>query len=175
MSRLSHALASLGLLAACSGSAAAPEPQPPDPAAGSAGSADTGTRPNPEDGVPGEPGPSEMDTDATSARFVTFLDPDSEFQTSEVHDVDREVVRFDAQLDAMVWSGSGDVVSSWSTNGNDLAWGGSGVAFRVRFGTEAGERRAFFTETDRGTICNLNITAPEALSIRATSELPPDP
>jgi hypothetical protein len=116
-----------------------------------------------------------MDTDATSARFVTFLDPDSEFQTSEVHDVDREVVRFDAQLDAMVWSGSGDVVSSWSTNGNDLAWGGSGVAFRVRFGTEAGERRAFFTETDRGTICNLNITAPEALSIRATSELPPDP
>jgi hypothetical protein len=75
----------------------------------------------------------------------------------------------------MVWSVNGDAVSNWSTNGNDLAWSRSGVAFRVRFGTEAGERRAFFTETDRGTICNLSITAPETLSIRATSEMPPDP
>jgi hypothetical protein len=134
-----------------------------------------GTRPDLAGGAPAEPDPSEADTDATSAGFVTFQDPDSEFQTSEVHDADREVVRFEPQLGAMVWSANGDAVSNWSTNGNDLAWGGSGVAFRVRFGTEAGERRAFFTETDRGTICNLSITAPEVLSIRATGELPPDP
>ena len=131
--------------------------------------------PNLGNGAPGESAPSEPDTLATPGRFVTFLDPDSEFETTEVHDADREVVHFDPELGAMVWSTSNDAVSNWSTDANDLAWSRSGVAFRVRFGTEAGERRAFFTETDQGTICNLSITAPEALSIRATNEMPPNP
>ena len=73
----------------------------------------------------------------------------------------------------MIWAATGNAVGGWITNGNDLRWQRSGGAFRVRFGSEAGERRAYFTEADRGTICNLSISAPEQLSISATSETPP--
>jgi len=114
-----------------------------------------------------EPSPS------TSESYVTFVDPDSDFSTVEVHDADRQIVHFDAELQAMIWSTNGDAVGGWSTRGSDLSWDRSGVAFRVRFGTEAGERRAYFTETGRGTICNLTITGPESLAINATGELPP--
>jgi hypothetical protein len=32
-----------------------------------------------------------------------------------------------------------------------------GTAFQVRFGTEGGERRAYFTETGPATICDIAI------------------
>lgn len=114
-----------------------------------------------------EPSPSGLES------YVTFVDPDSGFSTADVHDADRQIVHFDAELQAMIWSTNGDAVGGWSTRGSDLSWSRSGVAFRVRFGTEAGERRAYFTETDRGTICNLTITGPETLAISATGETPP--
>lgn len=110
---------------------------------------------------------------SASESYVTFVDPDSGFSTVDVHDADRQVVHFDAERAAMIWSASDDAVSGWSTQGSDLSWSRSGVAFRVRFGIEAGERRAYFTETDRGTICNLTITGPESLAISATGETPP--
>ena len=106
--------------------------------------------------------------------FVRFTDPASAFVTGEVHDADREVVHFDPALGAMIGSASGDRVSGWTTNSLDLSWSRSGVAFRVRFGTEQGERRAYFTETATGTICNLNISGPDLLSISGTDEPPPN-
>lgn len=114
-----------------------------------------------------------LEADATES-FVTFVDPESDFSTVEVYDADREVVHFDAALSAMISPQSGDVVPGWNARGSDLSWGRSSIAFRVRFGTEAGERRAYFTETDRGTICDLTISGPDLLSISATSETPPD-
>jgi len=107
--------------------------------------------------------------------FVAFVEASSAFSTNEVFDADRERVRFDATRAAMVASANGDSVSGWTTAGNDLRWTGSSVAFRVRFGTESGERRAFFTEAASGTICNLSIDGPDSLSIRGTNELPPNP
>jgi hypothetical protein len=129
-------------------------------------------------GAPGVPEPGEQPsaepaTDTTPGRFVTFVDATSGFRTSEVHDADREVVFFDPALEAMVWGETGDAVAGWNTSGSDLSWNRSGIAFQVRFGTEDGERRAYFTEADRATICDLSITAPDALAIRATSETPP--
>jgi len=107
--------------------------------------------------------------------FVTFVDPGSDFETQSVRDADRDVVFFARESHAMVWSQNDDEVTGWVTEGNELRWDRSGVAFRVRFGTEAGNRRAFFTETDAGTICDLEIRAPEQLSISATSQTPPNP
>jgi hypothetical protein len=115
---------------------------------------------------------SDPDSSAAGA-FTRFTDPSSGFSTDEVRDVDREVVRFDARLGAMVWAATGDAVSGWTTSSADLSWSRSGVAFRVRFGTEQGERRAYFTETGSGTICNLNILGPEQLTIFGTNEPPP--
>jgi len=104
--------------------------------------------------------------------FAVFQDQASVFETPEVHDADREVVMFDVGTSSMVTDGA--AVAGWMTQGNDLSWERSGVAFRVRFGTEDGERRAYFTETGSGTICDLRITPPDGLNIYATSEFPPE-
>jgi hypothetical protein len=106
--------------------------------------------------------------------LVLFVDAETGLGTVDVHDVDRQVVRFDANSRSMLWAASGDAVGGWVTDGNALSWSRGG-AFRVRFGTEAGERRAYFTEAGPGTICNLEITGPDQLSIRASSETPPGP
>ena len=107
--------------------------------------------------------------------YVTFIDCTTGFRTDEVHDADREVVHFDAALEAMVSAASGDRVSGWTVAGADLDWSRSGVSFRVRFGSEAGERRAYFTEAGPGTICNLNLAGPDVLYISGTGETPPNP
>ena len=116
------------------------------------------------------------DADASAApRFVRFVDPASGCVTDQVHDVDREIVFFDAALGAMVSLDGGNAVSGWTVEGADLDWSRSGVPFRVRFGTESGARRAFFTEAGPGTICDLTVTGPDLLFISATSETPPNP
>lgn len=143
-----------------------PEDISADPEASPAAGGDTDTAGAAGDAV-GEPLPSGLEG------YVTFVDPASGFSTADVHDADRQIIHFDAERQALIWSTSGDAVSGWSTRGSDLSWNRSGVAFRVRFGTEAGERRAYFTETDRGTICNLTLTGPETLGISPTGETPP--
>ena len=105
--------------------------------------------------------------------FVTFVDPDSGQALQDVRDADREIVRFDSASQSMIWAANGDPVDGWITSGNDLRWQRSGGAFRVRFGSEDGERRAYFTEAAGGTICDLSIYAPGQLSISPTSETPP--
>ena len=82
------------------------------------------------------------------------------------------VIRFDSNGSAMV-NASGTRVTGWTTQGNDLDWDRNGVDFRVLFGAEAGERRAYFTETGSGTICDLSIAGPDQLTISSTSEPPP--
>jgi hypothetical protein len=122
-----------------------------------------------DDGTTSDPSPGEV------PRFVRFIDPTSGCVTDRVHDADRELVFFDAGLGALVSLDSGNTVSGWTVNEADLAWSRSGVRFRVRFGTEDGERRAYFTETGPGTICNLNVAGPDTLFISATSQTPPNP
>jgi len=104
--------------------------------------------------------------------FAIFVDPETGLALQDVRDADREIVRFDLDSQSMIWGANGTPVGGWSTSGNDLRWQRGGT-FRVRFGSEAGERRAYFTEADRGTICNLSISAPQQLSISSTSETPP--
>lgn len=124
-------------------------------------------------GAAEDPPASEPATQPDPA-LVRFVDPATGLETHEVHDANRDIVHFDRERGAMVWAASGDTVSGWTTTGVDLDWDRSGVAFRVRFGTENGERRAYFTETDAGTICDLDIRAEDVLSIRATSQRPPE-
>jgi len=114
-------------------------------------------------------------SDAGSASLVAFFDESTEFETLDVYDATREIVHFDAARNAMVSMDGSVAVSGWATAGNELTWSRSGIGFRVRFGTEAGERRAFFTEAAAGTICDLRLYGPEQLGISGTSEFPPNP
>ena len=114
-------------------------------------------------------------SDRAPASFAPFVDPATGFVTDEVHDAEREVVRFDVANGAMVSSATGETVGGWVVSDTDLDWSRSSVPFRVRFGSEEGERRAYFTERGPGTICNLGFLGGGQLSISATGETPPGP
>lgn len=103
--------------------------------------------------------------DGSDATFAVFSDPDSEFSTSDVRDVDDEIVRFDATAKTLIWAADGSVFDDWAVDGNFL---GPTQFFQVRFGTKDGERRAYFTETVAATICDLRISNGQ-LRISATS------
>ncbi len=87
------------------------------------------------------------------ADLVVFQDPDSDFSTTDVMDVDAEIVRFDAAKGQIIWAEDGTTEDGWNINGNLLQDG----FFTVAFGTENGERGAYFTETATATICNIRV------------------
>ena len=94
--------------------------------------------------------------DNANDNFVEFTDPDdSTFKTKDVHDVDGDIVRFDMETNAIVWAEDGTSYQAgfWPVNGT-LLGGGS---FQVRFGTEGGEKMAYFTETVPATICQIEV------------------
>ena len=120
-------------------------------------------------------GDSGLTTDATPPppgagdTFAVFMDPSSDFQTTDVRDADNEVVRFDTTETALVWTATDLLFDGWVVDGNFL---GAGRPYQVRFGAVSGERRAYFTETVRGTICELSVVNNE-LFIAPTDLLPP--
>lgn len=148
-------------LAACSAwDTAAPEEEA---GAGSAGVA-AETRMNPL-------GAGSMEPERSA--WALFADPDSDLETADVHDSDREVVRFDSDREELIWADDGSPVEGWTVNGRELSWELTPIRFRVEFGTERGQRRAYFTEVSSGTICDLSLVSPGLLSILTTAEAPP--
>lgn len=93
----------------------------------------------------------------TASGVVVFNDPDSTFETSDVYDVDAEIVQFDAGTLAMIWKADGTVFQAgmWPADGNSL---GTTGGFRVRFGNVNGQRRAFFTESLSGYVYDFVVT-----------------
>lgn len=111
------------------------------------------------------PGPTNCED--PTANPAVFVDPDdSTFCTSDVRDVDDEIVRFDTSTNSIIWAADNTAYQEglWTVNGVFLAGGG----FQVRFGTKDGERRAYFTETGPATICQIAVVG-ENLSISATN------
>ena len=104
--------------------------------------------------------------DGPPSTLAVFNDPDSEFSTSDVHDVENQIVRFDTQAKTIIWALDGRAFQPgvWEVNGNFLR---PGNPFQVRFGNFEGERRAYFTETIPATICDIEVPG-EALLIFAT-------
>jgi len=107
----------------------------------------------------------------TSAKLVVFQDPDTDFTTSDVHDVDNEVVQFEEDSQSLVWAADGTTYQpgGWVADGNFL---GATQFFQVRFGNFEGQRRAYFTETVEATICNISAPSGQ-LSITGTNVLVP--
>ncbi len=110
--------------------------------------------------------PPDDEDDGGSANLAVFADPDSDFTTSDVRDVDEEIVRFDTTTNSIIWAEdeTSYQAGAWTVNGVFLAGGG----FQVRFGTKDGERRAYFTETGPATICQIE-AAGGFISISATN------
>lgn len=85
--------------------------------------------------------------------MARFVDPDSDFSTDVVRDIDGETFSFDTTNQQMVWLADGRTFDGWRVDGEALLIGIS--EFRVRFGTEGGVRQAYFTEVNPPTICDL--------------------
>jgi hypothetical protein len=76
------------------------------------------------------------------------------FSTSDVRDVQGQIVRFNRANNSLIWAVDGRSFPGYPVDGNFL---NSGKTFQVRFGTEAGEPRAYFTETVPATICDIEV------------------
>ena len=87
-------------------------------------------------------------------QLAMFRDPSSEFSTSDVRDVQGEIVRFDVTGNTLIWAADGRSFAGYPVSDNFL---GAAKNFQVRFGTEAGERRAYFTETVATTLCDVEV------------------
>lgn len=111
---------------------------------------------------------------ALDPSLFAFVDPDSGVALTDVYDASRQVLHFSTE------SGMTDPQREandprWTADGNDLFFDRSGASqFQIRFGTEDGVRRAYFTERGDGTICRIRLNGVDrAASISRTSELPP--
>jgi hypothetical protein len=109
-----------------------------------------------------ETGPSESD-------FAVFRDPASSFATTDVRDIDDEIVRFIPSDNTMLWTPTNLLFDNWPVSGNFL---GPDRSFEVRFGTVSGQRRAYFTQVGPGTICDLEVSG-MTLQLSPTNVLPP--
>jgi hypothetical protein len=98
-------------------------------------------------------------------QLAVFSDPTSSFSTSDVRDVQEQIVRFDVASNSLIWAADGRSFPGYPVSGNFVA---SDKHFQIRFGTKDGERRAYFTETASATICDIEIVGGQ-LSISPTT------
>lgn len=138
---------------------------------GDSGSVSAPSAPSP---VPQLAAPSPV-PQPTPIRLAVFRDPASEFSTSDVRDVQEQVVHFNT-ADELIWTADGTRFSEWLVDGSFIGYHHLGDhVFQVRFGTKDGERRAYLTWTDdrlRGaaaTILDLWVDGRGDLIIAETS------
>lgn len=91
--------------------------------------------------------------DNVNNTLAVFTDPDTGFSTVDVRDIDEDIVQFDTEVGTLIWTATGVTFEGWQVDGNFLLT--SNTQFQVRFGTKDGERRAYFTEVDPPTVCDL--------------------
>lgn len=124
-------------------------------AAGCGGSAPTTTGPSPS------PTPQ--------VNLAVFHDPASTFTTSDVRDVQEQIVRFDTASNSLIWAADGRSFPGYPVEGNFIR---SDRAFQIRFGTKNGDQRAYFTETATGTICDIEVTGGQLVLTSTTVTVP---
>jgi hypothetical protein len=87
-------------------------------------------------------------------QLAVFTDPASSFSTSDVRDVQEQIVRFDVASHSLIWAADGRSFPGYPVNGLFIR---ADRFFQIRFGTKDGQRRAYFTETVATTICDIEI------------------
>jgi hypothetical protein len=125
-------------------------------ACGSSGSSPTTPSPTPA------PAP-------TPVQLAVFMDPTSSFSTSDVRDVQEQIVRFDTSTNSLIWIADGHSFPGYPVSGNFI---GTDRNFEVPFGTKGGERRAYFTETTSATICDIEVVNGQLLISPTTQPVP---
>ncbi|HKH46234.1 MAG TPA: hypothetical protein VKM72_16355 [Thermoanaerobaculia bacterium] len=102
--------------------------------------------------------------------LASFIDPMGGFSTHDVRDSEGEVVRFTVD-GSLVWPPTMATFGGFPVAGNLI---GPTQDFEIRFGTEGGQRRAYFTERGPGTICDIDLIN-GMINISPTSQTVPNP
>lgn len=111
------------------------------------------------------PTPTPTPSPGVPVQLATFTDSSTGVSTSDVRDVQEQIVRFDVANNALIWAVDGRSFSGYPVDGNFIR---SDRHFQVRFGSRDGQRRAYFTETATGTICDVEVVG-SALVISPTN------
>jgi hypothetical protein len=101
-------------------------------------------------------------------QLAVFSDS-SGFMTSDVRDVQGQIVQFDTANHALIWAADGRSFAGYPVSGDFI---GANRAFRVLFGTEDGQRRAYFTETVPETICDINVVNGQLIILPTNVRVP---
>jgi major membrane immunogen (membrane-anchored lipoprotein) len=115
-----------------------------------------------------------MDDMMNTSNLAVFIDPgDMMFSTSDVRDLDGEIVRIDLDTDSIIWvaDGTSHGAGTWTVSGNFLT---ETSFFEVVFGSEGGERRAYFTETSTGTLCDISLFDGDIRVVQTSVPVPQD-
>jgi hypothetical protein len=84
----------------------------------------------------------------TPIQLAVFTDPASGFSTSDVRDIQEQIVRFNT-ANELIWTADGTRLPEYLVDGNFIAFHHRADRFfQVRFGLRDGERRAYLTWTD---------------------------
>ena len=113
--------------------------------------------------------PSTSPTPQPEVRLAIFSDPASNFSTSDVRDVEEQIVRFDTVSNSLIWAADGRSFPGFPVSDNFIR---QDRHFQVRFGSKDGERRAYFTETETGTICDINVVGNQLVISPTTVRMP---
>ena len=94
----------------------------------------------------------------TPTSLVVFVDPASAFSTSDVRDVQEQIVQFNTAGE-LIWTADGTRFPGYRATGNFVRPDGN---FEVVFVTRNGERRAYFTvhghgPTDPNRVCDIEV------------------
>jgi hypothetical protein len=126
--------------------------------------------------LPALPAPTSRPVSQPAAiQLVVFSDRASAFATSDVRDVQDQLVSFNT-ADELIWTADGRHFSEYIVDGTLIAYHHKAdKLFQVRFGTRAGEPRAYLTWTDdrlrgaQATILDLSVDGRGNLIIAETS------
>ena len=105
----------------------------------------------------------------TQLTLASFVDPMGG-STTDVRDSEGDIVRFTVG-GSLVWPPTMGTFSGFPVAGNLI---GPTQGFEVRFGTEGGQRRAYFTVRGPGTICDIDLIN-GSINVSPTSQTIPNP
>lgn len=117
----------------------------------------------------GDDSPTSPPTPTPTLTLASFADPQGG-STTDVRDSEGDIVRFTVD-GFLVWPPTMGTFGGFPVAGNLI---GPTQGFEIRFGTEGGQRRAYFTERGPATICDIDLVN-GMISVSPTSQTVPNP
>lgn len=119
--------------------------------------------------APTTPTPAQPTPPPAPVQPAVFTDSVCGFSTSDVYDAHDHVVRFDVNSSSLIWTIDGQGFPGFPISGNFV---GAFNKFQILFGIEDSQRRAFFTETASGTICDIEVFGGQLVISPTTKTVP---